>query len=352
MRLLVAQRDEECENHAQMGKSSVLRAAWLVGVSAAAVTLCAPANATSEREAEREAPATAGSTVAQSLFDDGVRLMGEGRYADACPKLAESHRLDPASGTIYNLAICHEKEGKLASAYVAYDEALAASARDGHGDREVIARGRLDALRPRLARVVLRVDASVAGLEVRLDGTPVHREAIGLPIPADRGSHLVEASAPGYVASSRAFVVVADGKVVEVRVPSLLRASTPSAATSSTSGPTSDGSGLKAVGFVLGGVAIAALAAGTLCAVLAIDRHAESDQECPGGRCSEVGAQAESAANRFAWGANIGIGTGLVAGAVGGYLLFKSGPAAPRTQVTLSPQAAGATGAFLVGRFE
>jgi len=62
------------------------------------------------------------SGAAQSLFEEGVRLMKEKKYAEACPKLAESHKLEPGGGTDFNLAICPEGEGKPATAYVADDE--------------------------------------------------------------------------------------------------------------------------------------------------------------------------------------------------------------------------------------
>src|SRR5947207_14602108 len=93
-------------------------------------------------------PTSADISLAQSLFEQGTDLMRQKKYAEACPKLAESQQLDPGGGTLINLAVCLEKDGKLASAYNAYNEALAVAERDGNKTRESTARDRIAVLGP------------------------------------------------------------------------------------------------------------------------------------------------------------------------------------------------------------
>src|SRR4051812_24565538 len=61
-------------------------------------------------------------TASQALFDEGRRLLEAGNYVEACAKLDESYRLDAAAGTLLNLALCHEQQGRSASAWFEYHD--------------------------------------------------------------------------------------------------------------------------------------------------------------------------------------------------------------------------------------
>src|SRR4051812_25793931 len=69
------------------------------------------------------APSASAIAEAQVLFTEGRRLVTEGRYAEACAKLAESQRLDPSAGAQLNLADCYERSGQTASAWTVFREA-------------------------------------------------------------------------------------------------------------------------------------------------------------------------------------------------------------------------------------
>src|SRR5450631_2539890 len=105
--------------------------------------------------------ARADAGTAQALFDEGKRLMQAGKLDEACPKLQKSFEIDPAGGTLLHLASCFEQAGKLASAWLRYNDALSMAKRDHRKDREDAARGKVADLEPRLARLHLVVpDAS------------------------------------------------------------------------------------------------------------------------------------------------------------------------------------------------
>jgi len=138
-------------------------------------------------------------TLAETLFQDAKKLMADGKYAEACPKLVESQKLDPGGGTLLLLAQCHEGEGKLSRAWSEYRDALAMALKDKRQDRIDRCKERLAVIEAKLSRVTVSVDkaADVTGLVVTLDDVELPRAAFGSPIPVDPGKHVVRASAPG-----------------------------------------------------------------------------------------------------------------------------------------------------------
>ena len=78
-------------------------------VATLALVLVAP-------DAEAQEATTTGTATA--LFDEAVALMDRGKLAEACPKFARSNELSPNGGTLFALAECYERSGKVASAWV------------------------------------------------------------------------------------------------------------------------------------------------------------------------------------------------------------------------------------------
>jgi hypothetical protein len=138
--------------------------------------------------------------AAQALFDEGRSSIQAGKVALACAQFEESQRLNPLPGTLLNLAQCHEQLGRLATAWSEYREALSLARADRRNDRVAFARARIDALGPRLPRLVIEVSSEVAaidGFEVTRNGMLLGRAALGTPLPVDPGPQVVIARAPG-----------------------------------------------------------------------------------------------------------------------------------------------------------
>ena len=90
--------------------------------------LAAPRGAAADDRAARIARA-------EQAFTEGKQHLAQHAYLQACPLFEESYALDPASGSLLALAICHERQGKLATAVREYAELIARSQREGRGDR-------------------------------------------------------------------------------------------------------------------------------------------------------------------------------------------------------------------------
>lgn len=117
-------------------------------------------------------------------------------YEAACPKLAESYKLEPGTGVLLRLALCYERAGRTASAWTRYLEAAQLEAEAKNQAMVDLATRRAALLEMTLATVTVRT-ADVAGLDVTLDGLPLQPDARNRPFPVDPGTHKVVAMAPG-----------------------------------------------------------------------------------------------------------------------------------------------------------
>lgn len=263
-----------------------------------AVACSALALALSTAPAHASAPS--GSPIAETLFRDGKALMRKGEYAKACPKLAESQRLEPASGTMLALALCHQKDGKLASAWAAYVDAEALARKDGRTKRAKAAKKRAAQLEPKLARLEITVSDAIGGLpdlQIRLDGTLLAQAVWGTPMPVDAGEHVVVATAAdkepweGTVTISKP----AERQQIEVgplidRPPEPPDEPAPDPdplGTGSDSGEQDDSTALVISGGIVGGLGLVALGLGTFFGIQALDQIGEAQDRCTPERCTD-----------------------------------------------------------------
>ncbi len=333
---------------------------WSELVVALVLTASAPA------AAQPEAPSDAQKNAAQSLFDEARRLTEEGQVAEACAKLGESLRLYAASGTLLNLALCHERAGRTGSAYTEFNESLARAQRDRRPDREQTARSHLAALSPRLSRLTVTVApvAEVDGLEVALDGVPLRRPSWGVATIVDPGEHVVTATAPGKLAWSHRVTLAptpdaaTHGEQAAVEVPPLVDAPaaapvpapapTPPPAPVATATPPAQqspdtGSGQRTLGAILAGAGVAGVATGAVFGVLALGKWNTAKADCPNGLCPDPATQArDGGAGGLSDASTVGFVAGGALLALGGVLFFSAPNAPSRVGLSLAPRAGGA----------
>jgi serine/threonine-protein kinase len=250
--------------------------------------------------------ATAQSASAEALFQEGKALLKAGKFQQACPKLEESYRQDPATGALLALAMCHEKQGKTATAWAEYLDVARRSKQEGRKDRAEAAHQSADRLQPVLSQLKISVDpnaAAIEGLEIKLDGVNVGQGAWGAFTPSDPGTHVVQASAAGFEAWSATFELGSERDQKEVTVPPLQRSqlssseraaatAPPDAATqvSDTSAPSpaqeNQKSPLRTAGWVVGGVGLVGLGLGSYFGISALNGKKDTDAACPAEGCT------------------------------------------------------------------
>ncbi len=273
---------------------------------------------------------TSNRMLAETLFREARSLMAEKRYDEACPKFAESNRLDPASGTLLGLAMCHEAQGKIASAWAEFQEVLALSRRGGRMDRAQFASERIGAIEPRLTRVTILASDGVEGLVLELDGVELGQAALGVATPMDPGLHRLTASAPGSKPWVHRFAISEDGGNERIEVPPLepLPPSAPATPANATAEPTSSAgpgadTSLSVPVKVAGAATLALTAAAIGTGVVTLTKASSfDDANDDPGRSYEERQSLRDSTNHWALANTVLTGGALVGAAITGYLYF------------------------------
>jgi hypothetical protein len=241
------------------------------------------------------------AAAADALFNEGKRLMLEKRFAEACPKLEQSNRLDPGIGVLLFLADCLAQTGRTASAWSTFREA-AALARREKDPRERVAFEKAAQMEPRVWKitVVVAPERAVKGLVVTRDGIDVPPATWNVESAADPGKHNFSASAPGRKTWG-ASVVGSEGGRYALEVPPLEEETpgsapaprprvAPATAEAQAQAQTSPGGVQRTIAIAAAGVGVAGLAVGTIFGIEAMSNLGTIHAHCSGTSCDSASA--------------------------------------------------------------
>lgn len=228
-----------------------------------------------------DAQPTSDAAAAEALFEDGRALMKRGDLAAACPKLRESHRLDPAPGTALALGACWERSGRVASAHAAFLSAVELARVEQDRERAAVAEERVAALAPRLPRVRVQLaaaDARLPGLVVLCDDAPTSGP-IEAPWALDPGRHVVEVRAPGKRPVRVAFDAE-ESRITDVPIPALAEApssTSPEDRAAPAGEPRGGWSATRTAGAIVAGAGLVTVAVGAVFGIEALSDAAALD---------------------------------------------------------------------------
>jgi hypothetical protein len=167
--------------------------------------------------ARAQAPAqTPDQKEADEAFKKGRELLKAGNFIDACDEFSKSQHLDPANGTLFNIAQCSEQIGRLATAASAYRELIK---KDTNVERLETSRKALAALEPRIPKIVAKIDNPPKNIVITLDSKAGSASILpNEPVEANFGEYTLVARATGYTEVIAKFRIGEEGSTKTIDV--------------------------------------------------------------------------------------------------------------------------------------
>jgi hypothetical protein len=299
------------------------RSLGVVSLLAAAALLCASA-----------ASAAPDVGSADQLFAQAKQLMSEGKFAQACSKFEASYDADPALGSLLNLADCLERDGRMASAYGRWGDAID-YANKKNDERAKFARERREEIKPKLSFVTLAVKGEADDLTVFKGDTKLSKGAFGTALPTDPGETVIQVvrGADQVLWETTIVLAQAEQKTVEVPLDVIAQANPTSVkkrtAVTGRTGPRSDigdapegfWSTQRIAGFVVGAGGLLVAGGGFALGGIAQGKKSDLDAECSAGEetryCTPAGLELADEARTFAEASTYTLVAGGIVVAVG-----------------------------------
>lgn len=259
-------------------------------------------------------------------------------YAVACPKFAESERLDPAAGTLINLSDCEEHLGLLANAWEHWREAIEQLAPED--PRLPVIKERAVSLEKRLSHLTIKLAPSAPrDTRVTRDDVEIGDASRGIALPVNSGEHVIVVGSEGR--ARRFTIAVPEGESREIIVepapapaapPAVLPPAPPRDYT-----PAETPHSTRTLGLVIAGVGTAGLVVGAVTGVMAIGKKSVVSANCDASKaCNMQGYDAAVAGRTLSTVSTIAVAAGLAGIAAGTFFILTS----PRAKASASAHAA------------
>ncbi len=301
-------------------------------------------------------PSDADRATARALAREGYEAQKHARYDLAADRFQRAEALVHAPTLLLGLARAQVGLGKLVEAHETYEriarETLSPSSPAPFVKALEDAKREAAVLTPRLAWVTLDVHGPSTA-EVFLDDALVPAAALGVKRACDPGQHRVKAAVPGLAAIERTFAVDEGAtQTVSLSIESPVESPPPVAVAPAPAEPPpaagrteSTSSIHTSLAIFAMGVGVSGLIVGGVTGVLALNKHASLDSDCPNGHCS---ADEGGAVDAYRTLANVStVATILgVAGAATGITLMLTTPKPSSVTAYAGVLGAGIQGAF------
>jgi len=286
------------------------------------------------------------------------------QFAEACPLLEQSYELDPRAGTLFTLANCRDREGRIASASARYGEYLRMYAnmseveQTKHQSRSVIAETRVRELETELPLLKIVWQGELpANVKVHVDDFELPQRAPSLPLPLDPGPHGIIIEQPQAPKVQRSVTLSLgqtttfdlDAEVVLVK-PVELVPITPKPKKEVFLQPLV--APQKKVGFIVLGGGGASLLFGAIMGAAAINKKQIVDLHCPeagGYGCDATGLAAVNDLRTYANSSTAGIAVGVALATVGVVLIVTAPKRARENPNTITWRATNLQGGGWIG---
>ncbi len=297
------------------------------------------------------------SAVAEKLFRQAVDYMKADNFSAACPLLERSYQMDPKDGTLFTLANCRDREGKLVAAmghYRAYlrgYDKMQGATRQNHTQRADTAKTQLAAIEPTVPMLKFIWETPPPpNSKIIVDGVEFRAAELDILLPLDPGTHKVVVQLPGEPDRSRTVTLGKGGSTIidlTPAKPAAVDATKLNAALGAGSVPvqTRKMDPAKIAGFVGVGLGAAGLVAGAITGSMAMTEKDTIDERCDADYvCDAVGM---AAVGRFRTVGNVSTAAFITGGVflgVGATLLIVSRPARAHSGANVQLRTAFAPG--------